>query len=209
MLRRIRNANPNSLLSHAFATLRRVSLLFPTTKYSWYLQLKSELELIGEEKAIDNPSPFYLDMITKRVLRKHRWRLGEEDIDQARVSNSIPHYFNDKLIHSIFTEPHLTLNLPSYLITCICQIRLNYPLLFVQGSWHDLGIFEDSCCRFCGESESFLHLFYCPHYQHLRAKFVSPDPLFDPQTAVLGNIDVPMCTGIYYFLASALKLRAH
>jgi hypothetical protein len=207
MLRRIRYSNPNSLLYEAFDTLRRVSLLLPDINYSWYLQLKSMLVSIDEESLIDNSSPIYLSLRTDRVLEKHRWRLGELDVEKARNSKSIPHYFNNNLIYSIFPEPYLKLSLPPYLISCICQIRLNYPLLFVQGSWHNLGIFEGSTCRFCGEDESLLHLFNCPQYLHLKSKFVSSDPSFDPLTTVLGHIDVPVCKKIYYFIASALKLR--
>jgi hypothetical protein len=69
-----------------------------------------------DEALIDNRSPIYLSIRTDRVLEKNRWRLGELDVKQAR--NSIPHYFNDNLIHSIFPEPYLKLSLPLYLISC-------------------------------------------------------------------------------------------
>ncbi len=207
ILKRILNSPPESLLYQSFVALRRVSLLFPDPKFSWYLQLREILVIVKEEAIIDKCSANYLYFCRERVIRKHRWSLGEQDLESARKSTSIPHY--DKLVSSIFAEPYLMTALPQYIVTCVAQLRLNYSIIFNQGSWHNLGMFELRGCKFCDERDSFNHLFSCSHYKQLRIKLLSPDMDFDV-TAVTAtrNIDLEACKNIYIFINAALKLRS-
>lgn len=205
---RILSSPPNSLLFESFNVLRRVSLFFPDPKYSWYLQLRLILSSIKEEKVLDNLSANFLYISRERVLQKHRWSLAEQDLDLARHSSTIPHY--SQLVTRIQEEAYLNLSIPLYLITTILQLRLNYSLIFNQGSWHNLGMFEDLTCKFCGERDSFSHLFACHHYQHLKTKFVSTDPVVELSSAASStlNSDIKYCKIIYVFISSALRLRS-
>jgi hypothetical protein len=199
-------APPESLLYQSFVALRRVSLLLPNAKFSWYLQLRAALTRVKEEATLDKGSANYLYFFRERVVRKHRWSLGEQDLDLARKSTTIPHYH--KLVSSIFAEPYLMTALPQYIVTCVAQLRLNYSIIFNQGSWHDLGMFEIRGCKFCEERDSFTHLFTCSHYKQLRLKLLSPDPDFEVMTVIEKTIDPEVYKNVYFFINSALKLRS-
>jgi hypothetical protein len=206
MFNRILNSPPDSLLYQSFIVLKRVSLLLPNSKYSWYLQLREILAIVKEEAIIDNCSANYLYFFRERALRKHRWSLGEQDLELARKSTTIPHYYN--LVSTIFAEPYLLMALPQYIVTCVAQLRLNYSIIYNQGIWYNLGMFEHKECPFCEERDSLAHLFSCSHYKQLRIKLLSADPDFEVCTTIDRKIDFEVCKKVYIFINLALKLRS-
>jgi hypothetical protein len=207
MLDRILKSPPDSLLNQSYMTLKRISNLFPSNpKYSWYLQLRGILQGIGHERVLERNSATYLYLRRRQIIEDCRQNLGEADLISAKDSTRIPHYADMK--HGYGAELYLQNNYPSYLVTCIAQTRLNYSIIYNKGSWHDLGMFEEVICRFCGEWDSFSHLFSCTHLSSLRAQLT---PSSDPNNTlniVQNNYNFSDCKNLYIFLSTALKARS-
>jgi hypothetical protein len=88
------------------------------------------------------------------------------------VRLSIPHY--SYISNGYEAEKYLNLNLPTYLVTCLCQIRLNFSIVYNQHKWYNLSMFERKICKLCGEDEYFAHLFECQQLADLRTNIFPP-----------------------------------
>ncbi len=207
MYDRVLRSPPNSLLFEAYSSLRRVSILYPIKKFSWCIQLKEALSELGYINVWDTECASLLSVHRKEILRSLRHHLGAVDLNHAHISKSIPHYF--PISNGFEAEKYLSQNLPTYLVTCICQIRLNVSIVYNQRKWYNLAMFESKLCKFCGEEESFAHLFECPHFKDLKSRILPPYLPFNNFDDVLklmySNINNSHCKSLYFFITSALK----
>jgi hypothetical protein len=126
MLERILKSPKNSLLYNSYRALRRVSTLFPEHEYSWCLQIENILRTVGCENVWNRNSANVLCSFRSTILNKHRQNLGAADLNLAKNSSSMPHYFS--LVNGFGAERYLQRNLPVYLVNCITQIWLNFQL---------------------------------------------------------------------------------
>jgi hypothetical protein len=205
VLSRILSLPPDSLVYEAYMSLRRVSLKFPEHKYSWCTQIKDIFTKLGYTNVWEMNSANFLSLSRTSILKKHMESLGMDDLHRSRLSSTMPHYY---LLKSGYgAEKYLCQSLPRYQVHQLIQLRLNYSLVYNNGKWHNLGMFEASYCRFCGEQESLAHLFTCVRYFEAKLKILlSADPNFKP-TLVFNNIDQNYLKSIYLFVTSALKVR--
>jgi hypothetical protein len=200
---RILNSPTDSLLRESYISLRRISDLFPDTKYSWCSQMRSKLTDLGFESVWTKDSVKYLYSYRDAILDKLRQDLGEADMNLARESGSIPHY--QHIVNGAKAEAYLTNNLPTYLVTCIAQVRLNYSVFFNKGKWYNLGMFNPKMCGACGDLDSFSHLFSCPSNQDLQDKYLPFKS--DVINTVRKNVHPTLIKNIYFFICSALRRK--
>ena len=122
-------------------------------------------------------------------------------------STTLPHYFS--IISNSRTSQYLKQNFPSYLVTCIAQIRLNYSTIFNSGKWHDLSMFDGRLCSLCDEQESFSHIFECVQLSELRAKILPSHLLSYDQVflSVHNNPNMLDIKQIYIFITTVLENR--
>jgi len=199
---RILSSPPDSLLYQSYKSLREVSSVYQIKKYSWCIQLSDLLTELGFSNVWIKDCPKFLSVHRNPILKKLRQDLGVEDTNRARASNSVPHYH--LLSNGYETEDYLTLDLPAYMVTCICQTRLNYSIIYNKGMWYDLSMFKRKICRFCGDDESFSHIFLCPHFSDLRHNLFPLYMLISNYDDVLKlihpQISLPHCKS-WYFLS--------
>jgi len=203
MYQRILNSPTNSLLRESYYSLRRISNLYPYTKYSWCLQLRAVFVNLNFNNVWIKDSANFLCLHREPILEKLRQELGVGDMELARQSRSIPHLPN--IVNGAKTEAYLHRNLPSYLVTCIAQVRLNYSIIFNKGTWYNFGMFDNRMCTSCGELDSFSHLLHCSSNRDLKAKYLpNCDDLIG---LVSARFRIKDCSNIYYFISSALKRK--
>jgi hypothetical protein len=211
MLERILKSPKNSLLYNSYSALRRVSTLFPEQEYSWCLQIENILRTVGCENVWNRNSANVLCSFRSTILNKHRQNLGAADLNLAKNSSSLPHYFS--LVNGFGAERYLQRNLPVYLVNCITQIRLNYSIVFHNGKWINLGMFDERLCSRCGERDSFSHVFECSQLSELRAKILPSSLLtqlysFDKILEIVKtNIDQYTLKRVYIYISSVLCNR--
>ena len=167
------------------------------------------LDSIGYLYVWNRSSANFLSACRSRILDTLRRILGARDLELAAVSSRIPHY--SSLVNSHFgAKFYLAKNLPFYLVTCIVQSRLNYSIIYNRGKWHNLGMFDSVSCRFCGELDSFPHLFICAHTSSLLPLIAQQDP---PSyiLSLVNNKDSSFkdFKNLYLFVTRALQLRSN
>jgi hypothetical protein len=190
-------------------SLRRVSSRYPDTNYSWCSQLENLFDDTGFKHVWERNSANYLESFRSRIIGEHRRRLGAADLNFAKLSSSIPHY--SALKSGYGTEKYLISNYPTYLVTCISQIRLNLSIIFNQGKWYNLSMFDEELCTLCGECDSFAHLFECAQLSELRSRILPPYLNLSNFDAILKlvhkNIKQHNCKSLYFFITTALRNR--
>ena len=109
------------------------------------------------------------------ILRILRQNIGIDDLGLSEVSSTMSHYSN--LLDSHYgAKFYLTKNLPFYIVTCIAQTKLNYSIIYNRGTWHNLGMSDSVTCSFCGDVDSFPHIFTCPHTSNNLPLIAQQDP---------------------------------
>jgi hypothetical protein len=93
LLERILKSLKNSLLYNSYSALRRVSTLLTEQEYSWCLQIENILRTVGCKN------------VCNRNYAKHRKNLGAADLNLAKNSSSMPHYFS--LVNGFGAERYL------------------------------------------------------------------------------------------------------
>jgi len=207
MFERILKSPLDSLLYNSYFALRRVSNLYPNTKYSWCLQMHDLLLSVGYKNIWNKNSANFLCSFRESVTLKHRQNLRAADLQMAKNSTTIPHYY--RINNGGGAERYLKQCLPSYIITCIIQLRLNYSYIFNSGKWFDLGMFDENLCKLCGERDSFSHLFECSQLSRLRSNLIpshlsSFDNIID---TVHKDIKLNTIKRIYIYLSTVLRNR--
>jgi hypothetical protein len=141
MYEKILKSSPDALLFNAYYALRRVSNIYPNAKYSWCNQMYDLLISVGKEAIWNKNSANYLCSFMSSVLYKHRQNLRAADFRKAKDSFTVPHYFN--IVNGGGTEHYLRRGFPTYIVTCISQLRLNYSSIFNREKWFDFGMFKN------------------------------------------------------------------
>ena len=207
MYQRILSSPPSSLLHESYLALRRVSDKHNIKKYSWCTQLKDALSVLGYGEVWNKNCADFLFVRRAEILGRLRQTLGDADVNRARVSKSIPHYL--QISNGYAAEKYLTQNLPAYLVTGICQVRLNYSIVYNQGKWYNLSMFDSKTCKLCGEQESFAHLFECPQLADIKTRILPPylpvSNYDDVLKFVHTNLNIAHCKSLYFFVTTALK----
>ncbi len=162
---------------------------------------------VGKEAIWNKNSANYLCSFRSSVLYKHRQNLRAADFRKAKDSFTVPHYFN--IVNGGGTEHYLRRGFPTYIVTCISQLRLNYSSIFNRGKWFDLGMFEDRPCKLCGERDSFSHIFDCDQLTESRSKILPPHlSTFDKiMGAVHRDIRQHDIKNIYIYISTVLRNR--
>jgi len=204
MLERILKSPSDSLLYDSYLALRRVSNIYPNYKHSWCFQMQNLLQSVGYQSIWNKNSANFLSICRSSVISKHRQNLRAVDLQLAKNSTTLPHYFS--IISQSKSYHYLRQNLPTYLTTCIAQIRLNYSTIFNSGKWHDLSMFDERLCLLCGERESFSHIFECAQRLSLRAKILPPHlSSFDSVlSSVHSKINLLNIKQVYLFITIVL-----
>jgi len=207
MFERILKSPLDSLLYNSYFALRRVSSLYPDTKYSWCLQMSELLSSVGYENVWNKNSANFFCSFRASAIFKHRQNLRAADLRLARNSSTVPHYF--RIVNCGGAERYLRRNLPTYIVTCISQFRLNYSSIFNRGKWINLGMFEEKLCTLCGERASLSHLFECDQLSQLRSNLLPSnlsnfDNIID---TVHKDINLDVIKRIYIYLTTVLINR--
>jgi len=133
--------------------------MYPNTKYSWCLKIQELLSSVDYLSIWNKNSANFLYSSRSSILNKLRQNLRAAVLRLANTSTTVPHY--SSIVSKPRTCQYLRQNFPSYLVTCIAQIRLDYSNIFNSGKWYDLAMFDGRLCSVCVEQESFSHIFEC------------------------------------------------
>jgi len=203
MLNRIVKSPQNCLLKQAYNKLRSLSLRYPNKNCSWFRKMYNLLDPLGMQNIL-NINPAIISFSSrKRIILKHRESLGVVDLESAKNSTFLPIY--ESLVVSCSCKPYFHVKMPIYLTSTVIQTRLGLSIIFNKGSWHNLGQFEECYCKFCGERDSFPHLFDCENNQDLRRKF--PFILPNSNNIFTDQCNLQNCKNMYIFITTALKRR--
>jgi len=182
-------------------SLRKVSSQFPNPKYSWCNQLQLILNDLGFNRVYETNSFNLISICRPRIIGKFSQNLRSADRRRAVSSSYICNYVD--ILNCPGTQWYLRRNLPTYLVTCIAQVRLQSSVFYNKGNWHNYGAFKSELCKFCGEENSFLHIFSCTDNFSYKQKYlpVLPEVSMLELTKRL-KYDLNLCKNLYYFITS-------
>jgi len=182
------------------------------SKYNWATQVRDLLIEVNLKNVWDAQCPDVLSNAYNDILERHQTSLLEHDLTRVNTSTSVPHLRH--ISTSWKRQCYLTLDMPLHVTSTICQIRLNYPVLYINFKFYKLGSYNATQCCHCssGEVEDLNHIFSkCINYRDLRNEYRR---LIDFNTIdcdyyvkIDSNLDVQSYMHVFQFISLCMKRR--